>query len=241
MRQEDLTQMKHSILRSMVAVATLAPAVACAETAPIDFYVRGDVGASTRNNSDVSINDDGKISVHNHRGGTSPVFGFGAGAQVLPFLRMDATFSYRPSDNAAFADTPAVLGAKMTTKDDVRGYVGLINVYYDFRLSASFIPYIATGIGAASNKVRDISSSVNGATVALTNNETDTQFAWQVGGGVAYVLGPHVALDLSFRDLHPGRIRATGSGMDTERPVIFTVSQSLRVQEFQLGVRVQWP
>lgn len=75
----------------------------------------------------------------------------------------------------------------------------MVNAYYDFNTNTAFTPYVGAGIGYAKVK-GSLSSSV------LSMDTDDTNFAWQVGAGVAYALNDNVSLDLGYRYTDMGDI-----------------------------------
>ncbi len=104
----------------------------------------------------------------------------------------------------------------------------LFNVYYDFRNSSDFTPYVGAGIGMAF--ARGFASAdrytAAGAYVAHASGEGySTNFAWQVGAGVAYAITDTVSADLGYRYLGLGH-----SGDDI-------IGGFSGAHEFSLGIR----
>ncbi len=104
----------------------------------------------------------------------------------------------------------------------------LFNVYYDFRNSSDFTPYVGAGVGMAF--VRGFATAdrytAAGAHVAHASAEGySTSFAWQIGGGVAYALTENVSADLGYRYLGLGH-----SGDDI-------IGGYSGAHEFSLGIR----
>ncbi len=78
----------------------------------------------------------------------------------------------------------------------------LFNVYYDFRNSSKFTPYIGAGIGLAFTRAHiDVNTSVLGFHETGSAEAYSTDFAWQVGAGVAYAITDNVSADLGYRYL----------------------------------------
>ncbi len=66
------------------------------------------------------------------------------------------------------------------------------NVYYDFKNSTAFTPYIGGGIGLSiiDFKIKN---------PAFTKSDSSTNFAWNIGIGVGYELCPQNRIDLGYR------------------------------------------
>ncbi len=67
-----------------------------------------------------------------------------------------------------------------------------LNAYYDIDTGTKFTPYIGGGIGYAKNEVSLSSSGLN-------ISKDDTNFAWQLGAGVAYAVNDNVSVDFGYR------------------------------------------
>ncbi len=105
----------------------------------------------------------------------------------------------------------------------------LFNVYYDFRNSSDFTPYIGAGVGMAFVRgfaTADVYDINTGARTAHVSAEGySTEFAWQVGAGVSYAFTDNVSADLGYRYL------GLGSGGDD------VISGFSGAHEFSLGLR----
>ena len=106
---------------------------------PASWYVRGDTGYSWMDAGDLSgaITPFGSRSLdHNWAIGGGIGYYFGRG------IRGDVTYDYR-------FKTDVHGGGAFTTDFDVKSSVILANLYYDFRPTERFTPYIGVGLGAA--------------------------------------------------------------------------------------------
>lgn len=75
----------------------------------------------------------------------------------------------------------------------------MVNAYYDINTNTAFTPYVGAGLGYAKVKA-SLSSSV------MSMDTDDTNFAWQVGAGVAYALNDNISFDLGYRYTDMGDI-----------------------------------
>ena len=76
-----------------------------------------------------------------------------------------------------------------------------LNLYYDFRNSTAFTPYVGAGLGMAFNyanytfSVKDYHANFD---------DHSTTFAWNVGAGGAYDIADNFAVDLGYRYVNLG-------------------------------------
>ena len=76
-----------------------------------------------------------------------------------------------------------------------------LNLYYDIQTGTPFVPYIGAGAGLAFNYVEyDLHSGGDSYSI----NDNFTNFAWNVGAGVAYNFNENVAVDLGYRFMMMG-------------------------------------
>ena len=76
-----------------------------------------------------------------------------------------------------------------------------LNLYYDFRNSTAFTPYVGAGLGMAFNYANYTFSSPG---YHGNFDEHSTNFAWNVGAGVAYDITDSLAVDLGYRYVNLG-------------------------------------
>ena len=197
-----------------------------ADAAPTFLYGRIDAGGSFPTGSDLKGFD------------PSPMVGVGLGFSPLPFLRTDATVSYRTEYSGSATDTTSVPGATLSEKSNIKSVVGMVNAYFDFPTVAGFTPYVGGGAGVARNELGSTTIS-SGGTQLTINGSTKTNFAWQVGGGVAINILPTIALDIGYHYLDAGSVKSSTTGTVLGTPVsIGPASAKLRAHEVQAGIRV---
>jgi opacity protein-like surface antigen len=154
------------------AVAALTLAVAPAAFAG-DWYVRGELGASVGGNVDVS-------GVREFDLDSGLVVSGALGADFGSGVRVEGEIVYLDND----VDIPGASADVQVT--------GLFaNVAYDFASGGGFTPYVGAGIGWANTEHSN----------PLTRDD-DTNFAWQLKGGVAWDIAPNTALDVNYRYLN---------------------------------------
>lgn len=200
------------------AAVTVAGGVP-ADAAPTLLYGRVDAGGSFPTGSDMNGFD------------PSPMVGAGIGFSPLPFLRTDATVAYRTGYSGSA--TTNVLGTTFSAKSNIKTLTGMLNAYFDFPTVAGFTPYVGGGAGFARNDLGSTTFSAGGAQFAVVGGSTRTDFAWQVGGGVAISILPTIALDIGYHYLDAGKFETASS------PLLGgSASGRVRAHEVQAGIRI---
>ncbi|MDR2819413.1 MAG: outer membrane beta-barrel protein [Desulfovibrio sp.] len=90
----------------------------------------------------------------------------------------------------------------------------MANLYWDFKNSTAFTPYVGAGLGLAFIQARAVvkGNGTNAAHAASFSLEKDTgirgqtNFAWQVGAGCSYAFTDAVSVDLGYRFVSLGNV-----------------------------------
>jgi|SRR6185312_6273087 len=207
--------MRNNALAVLGGLAVMAAWISPAHSAPTFLYLRADAGGSFPTGSDL----DGF--------NPSSVFGAGIGFSPLPFLRTDVTVTYR-SD---YSGSGAVSGTPFAANSDITSFVGMVNAYFDFPTVGRFTPYVGGGGGVAHNELGSTTITAGGATVGTIGGASKTDFAWQLGGGVAISLLPTIALDIAYHYLDAGKFESASFAGST-------LSGRLKAHEVTAGIRV---
>ena len=105
----------------------------------------------------------------------------------------------------------------------------LANVYYDFHNSTAFTPYVGAGVGLAFNYL-GVDVHDNARNLGYSCDDRSTNFAWQVGAGVAYSINENMAIDAGYRYLDLGYTETKTSGTSVGiRPYNHEVMLGLRI------------
>lgn len=102
-----------------------------------------------------------------------------------------------------------------------------LNLYYDFRNSTAFTPYVGAGLGMAFNYA-NYTFSARGYNANFDDHRTT--FAWNVGAGVAYDITDNFAVDLGYRYVNLGYY-------EVDLPEGGKVKNQPSNHEFMLGLR----
>ena len=109
----------------------------------------------------------------------------------------------------------------------------MLNGYYDFKNKSKFTPYLSAGVGVSriENKV-----SINPEALGTSENittDTNNNFTWTAGAGVAYKVTENVALDLAYRYVDAGETDVSQSFEGTK----LKNTADLVSHDYSLGVR----
>lgn len=199
------------------------PCVGC--TGPV--YLKGFIGAANPvvDGIDTELYQYNDFTVVHEDIKSSPLFGLGIGYQFNNWLRFDMTGEYRgkslfiaqdkyPGGNGTFsrasndADGTFLPGTNEYTAD-IESWVGLWNAYADLGTYWCITPYVGAGIGIASVSVLGLKDvNVPNGGIGYGADNTETNFAWAVYGGLAYDVNPSLTLDLSYRYTDLGEARS---------------------------------
>ena len=136
-------------------------------------------------------------------------------ATSLP-LRLEAEYLWHGSQTF---NQPGV------SSHEVSAHSFLANAFFDIHTDSALTPYLGGGLGMACLNDR----------VRVDNNSTKTSswnFAWNLGGGVAWSLSESLALDLGYRYM------ALGKTQDFVHTDTRTTNADLTAHEFGLGLRI---
>ena len=90
----------------------------------------------------------------------------------------------------------------------------LANFYWDFHNSSDFTPYVSAGAGLAfihSEYTHTYHPTVFTRGGSTSVSDDFTNFAWNVGAGIAYKINDNVSVDLGYRYLNLGNVSMSGS------------------------------
>lgn len=211
----------------LVALATLSFS---SQSLANDWYVSGVLGKSwqaedvSAYGQNIAIDPDFPGAFDSNDG---TVYGIGLGYHIDKNLRLEARISYRDAD---FADTQFGTGARNGEEyqavGDIESTTYTLEVFYDFVSDSNFKPYVKAGLGVARN---EFATKLGGAGVAafdafdgtvdgfydLYADQSDTNFAWNIGVGASYEIQPGVALFAEYQYISLGDA-ATGQDAFTD-------------------------
>ena len=116
-----------------------------------------------------------------------------------PYGAVRAELEYNWNDDA---DKSVVSRDFNDGKLEVKNQSVFLNAYYDIDTGTKFTPYVGGGIGYAKLK-----GSISNGGVKLAS-DSDTNFAWQLGAGVAYAVNENISVDFGYRYTDMGDLTA---------------------------------
>jgi opacity protein-like surface antigen len=209
------------------------------------WYLKGFIGAANPNVGDIwseeyQFND---FTVYHEDIKSTPLYGIGFGYDTGHYFRFDITGEYRGKALFIAQDSyPGGFGFTSGTNEwtaDIESWVGLFNTYIDLGTWHCVTPYIGGGVGFASIDVLGLKDvNVPQGNVSFGKDNTETNFAWAVYGGLSYDVTPAVTLDLTYRYLDLGDaesgIRTNYLGTSSSAGLQI---QDITSQDVMLGVR----
>ena len=177
--------------RSVIVAAIVALAALQASNAVAQWYVAGGLGASILSDADVTDTIPGGSITGDASFDPGVAVSGAVGFEWRSGLRAEGEFSYRGND----VDDISIGGVSVPVEADIDAFGFMANVFYTFSTGTAVSPFVGGGIGVAVLGL-DVESV---AGVALPFDETDTVFAYQIGGGLAYAVNTHVTMDMSYK------------------------------------------
>lgn len=186
--------------RIVLVLAVMVVSVSAAGAQAGQWYVRGDGAYGW--SRDAEIKDEGDcsapgavVSCDKVMGnfGNGFAVGIGGGKQILPWLRTDATITYRGAYSYEVDGTDA--------SQDLQSWTGMANVYLDIRgltktKMGVFHPYVGAGLGVSHNKLDKLQRS--DGVFAPGGERTD--FAWSLTAGTGImVINKKLMFDIAYR------------------------------------------
>ena len=195
------------------------------------IYLRADLGYNfflTPSATTASFFNNSRINATNTHVANNIGYNLGLGYQLLPRVRSDITFTYRPSISYNLTDNAPEVG-----KATLNNYTVMLNGYYDFKVNPEFTPYVGAGIGASRNSTNFIYWPV---AAQKESGRSITQLAWQVGAGFACPLTKRLLFDVSYQFIDLGSFKNTGV-FNVGPPGAPTSWKTLYSNQVQAGVR----
>jgi opacity protein-like surface antigen len=148
--------------------------------------------------------------------------------QMVP-LRAEVEFALRGNSEKSWSSNNAanVIDVKGTWNNSTL----FANLYWDFHNSTALTPYVGGGLGMAFNYTGyDFYDRAN---TKHSMDDHHTNFAWNLGAGVAFSFNDNFAVDLGYRFMHLGYndVSTTVGGRKVE------ISNDPYNNEFMLGLR----
>ncbi len=143
-------------------------------------------------------NTDASISVNGQSSSGDSFSDAGMGGALAVGYDFDVKYNVPVRTELEFAMSDNIRNTDNSWGVPISGEVGIntlmLNVYYDFENSSKFTPYVGLGAGIAW-----VSMEGDIAGVADFSSKTQSNFAWNIGLGVAYDIAENFSADLGYR------------------------------------------
>lgn len=136
---------------------------------------------------------------------------------------LKGTFAtYFPAGATTFTFTTPV-STTVTGSGNLRALALMADASYEFNLGSKFSPYLEAGAGVSWVRAKGDATAtffaaspfVSGTlTHTTTLSQSETNFAWQVGGGVDYAISDKIDLTIGYRYFDGGDISAEEGKID---------------------------
>lgn len=119
--------------------------------------------------------------------------------------------------------------------NELRAQSLMFNLYYDFKNSSKFTPYLSAGAGLTYIKNKQNINPELSLENDLNLSDTSNTFTWSAGAGVAYKVTENVALDLGYRYLDAGEVKFNNTVFQDN--IDLKTTADLVSHDYSLGIR----
>ncbi len=225
------------LLASLLFVSLLVPATASAADFSGVYFAPKIIGGIQQGKATTYID-----SGNTHYSGLSRSFNqgvFGGGLAIgynfaktmdVP-LRLELEYT---AFTTASASANYVNVLKVHYKNSLQSL--FVNAYFDINTGTNFTPYVGAGLGVGFNRLNTTIDMPTLVTSATLGSHSNTNFAWNVGLGVAYQFTDNIAVDLGYRyaQFGKGQTRALADATGA----IKTKTNTIGMHQFVLAMRV---
>jgi opacity protein-like surface antigen len=245
---------------STAVAADLKPPRAPAPVAT-GFYLGAKVGGSGLDLSNRSVNygafeyDEGG----NHYSGSDQSWGMGSGTDTVfgggvllgyNFNRLtgfpvrlefdyyarsrgEVNRAYDVVYNISTNGVPTPEAANLGQHDKIGLQTALASLYVDIPNGSALTPFVGGGVGAAF--IDHTVIGIENGTDTFTNSRSSTNFAWSIGGGLAWAIDERLTADLSYRYVNAGTSTVAKGNWEP-----LTASTDIASHDVTIGLRANF-
>lgn len=217
------------ILASLALVLALAlPSLASAANVN-GFYLAPKFLMSIQSTGSISSSGDSIDSYNQFTAGGALAVGYDFYRTHQVPLRAELEFAVRGNSEKTWSES--FMGRQAAVTGLWNNSTLFLNLYYDIQTGTSFVPYIGAGAGLAFNYADYRGKvSIGGlGSGSASYSQHFTNFAWNVGAGVAYHFNENVAVDVGYRFMMMGYNELSSGGVK--------ISNQPYNNEFMVGLR----
>ena len=178
-------------------------------------------------------------------GGVNIGYDFGKRGYVPIRVELDYTLRGNATDNlrktgifdVKVNDVPMPFDSVVDVKTDIRLQTAMLNAWYDIPTGTAFTPYVGGGLGVAFIRHKSTATENPGAAdeERIHASKNFSNFAWSLGGGLAYNINDNWALDLGYRYIDAGDHKMSYQGEGGS--YLYSKIDKIESHDIMLGVR----
>jgi len=195
--------MKVKLISVAALIIFMIPVVCAATPIRPGAYMSGFLGVTVPNDTMVTTDDFIANTTFNDRVELNPGINIGmTGGYDFGYLRLEGELSYKHSEMKNITDQSDNFSFR-NVDGNLAALALMFNSFVDLHTNSIVTPYVGGGIGFATLYLSDtFGTDTRGGTLSraqLYENDSDSVFAYQVGGGVEIALNRELSLDLGYR------------------------------------------
>ena len=207
--------MKNFIIFATVLGLLMLATAGIASPARPGAYMTAFVGASVPRDTTITTDDFVADTTYRDKVEFDPGINAGiAGGYDFGYLRLDGELSYKHGSMNEITDKADNYRFR-NVDGDLAALSMMFNGYLDLHNDSPVTPYLGGGIGFSTLYLSDTYGTDTRGSFAdeilLYEEDYDTVFAWQAGGGVEIALNNMLSLDLGYRYFRTAKARFDSS------------------------------
>ena len=151
-------------------------------------------------------------------------------------IRAELEFAMRGDNKKSYGENNGERAGEL--KSLTNASTLMANFFYDFHNDSDFTPYITAGAGIAFIRVENKVYTYGPELKWMDESDNFTNFAWNIGAGMAYNINENIAVDLGYRYVNMGNVSMSGSRtLPGGAKVNYESDNYISNHEIALGVR----
>ncbi|KAA5603151.1 outer membrane protein [Blastochloris sulfoviridis] len=135
--------------------------------------------------------------------------------------------------NISTNGVPTPEAANLGQHDKISLQTALASLYFDIPTGGVLTPFVGGGIGAAF--IDHTVIGIENGTDTFSNSRSSTNFAWSLGGGLAWAINERLTVDLSYRYVNAGTSTVAKGNWEP-----LTATTDIASQDVTIGLRANF-
>jgi opacity protein-like surface antigen len=196
-----------------------------------DWYARADIGTSWTEIDSGGFNTVGPHPNTGDDDNNTGFLGVAVGRQIFGNFRADLELTLRADYSVTTNSFPGPPGPiTFFYKTSVEAHTLMLNLWYDFPLREKWNLYVGAGVGIARIELETNDLVVRGS-------DSETNFAFQLSGGVSYDLLKNLAIEAGYRYVNMGDAETDLSAIFPPAPAGDYEIDDIDAHEIYIGLR----